>query len=470
PTSRRGLRREALFLSTAILVGSHQSGAHKTHWMGAIITSALLLLSLLTFTIVDASPAIRRSSSKVAGYPVIMIPGDAGSQLKANLTGKPEVVHYACSKTTSEYFDLWLDLRSFAPILIDCWVDNMKLVFNNETKTTDNMPGVDVKVPDFGSTSAIEWLDTSKASQGRYFTDIVEALVSWGYRRGKDVVGAPYDWRRAPNEHTFYYKQLKVLTENMYRWNGNKKVVFVAHSMGNPTLKYFLDHVVDSDWKAKFVKSFVSIAAPWGGSMQVVKLFASGYNMNYYRILLPPSSLRGMQRSFTSSALLFPNEGAWNTSEVFALDKTTNKTYTTGNIQEFFTDIGYEIGWEQYKVAGPPLLGGFNAPDVDTHCIYGYGMETPERFEWDAKYFPDYPPNIAMGDGDGTVNRRSAEVCLNWRTEVKKRRQEAKAANGGKDNGGVRITAHGIEKAEHMDIMKNAAMIERVRQVLYDEI
>lgn len=39
-------------------------------------------------------------------------------------------------------------------------------------------------------------------------------------------------------------------------------------------------------------------------------------------------------------------------------------------------------------------------------------METPERFDWDAGYFPDYPPSIAIGDGDGTVNRRSAEVSV----------------------------------------------------------
>ncbi|GMT01912.1 hypothetical protein PENTCL1PPCAC_24086 [Pristionchus entomophagus] len=426
---------------------------------------AALLALLLNGS--HAAVPLRRTSAKNAGYPVIMIPGDAGSQLKANLTGKPSTVHYACSTKTTDYFDLWLDLRSFAPILIDCWVDNMKLVFNNETKTTDNMPGVDVQVPNFGSTSAIEWLDTSQASQGRYFYDLVEALVSWGYRRGKDVVGAPYDWRRAPNEHTFYYKQLKLLTEQMYRWNGNQKVVFVAHSMGNPTIKYFLDHVVDSDWKTKFVRSFVSVAAPWGGSMQIVKLFAAGYNMNYYRILLPPSSLREMQRSFTSSALLFPNEGAWNSNDVLATDKKTNKTYTTANIQEFFSDIGYEIGWEQYQEAGPPSLGGFAAPDVETHCIYGRGVDTPERFDWDAGYFPGYPPNIGVGDGDGTVNRRSAEVCLNWRTEAKKKAKTV-AANGEKANG-VRITAHDIDGAEHMAIMKHPAMIERVRQVLYDE-
>lgn len=43
-------------------------------------------------------------------------------------------------------------------------------------------------------------LDASKRAPGRYFATIVDSLVSRGYRRGVDIVGAPYDWRRAPSE------------------------------------------------------------------------------------------------------------------------------------------------------------------------------------------------------------------------------------------------------------------------------
>lgn len=62
------------------------------------------------------------------------------------------------------------------------------------------MPGVDIRVAGFGATESVEWLDKSKASQGRYFFDIVDSMVSWGYRRGKNVIGAPFDWRKSPSE------------------------------------------------------------------------------------------------------------------------------------------------------------------------------------------------------------------------------------------------------------------------------
>lgn len=55
-----------------------------------------------------------------------LVPGDGGSRIDANLTGKPQVVHYVCGKYTTDYFDLWLNLESFIPLVVDCWADNMK--------------------------------------------------------------------------------------------------------------------------------------------------------------------------------------------------------------------------------------------------------------------------------------------------------------------------------------------------------
>ncbi|KIH51105.1 hypothetical protein ANCDUO_18813 [Ancylostoma duodenale] len=86
------------------------------------------------------------------------------------------------------------------------------------------------------------------------------------------------------------------------------------------------------------------------------------------------------------------------------------------------------------------------------HCIYGTGIATPEQFSWAKGYFPDYPPSIVFGDGDGTVNRRSAEVCLRWNES---------------NNQGKRVTTHELPGAEHMAIMQNPAAIELVRKAIY---
>uniref|UniRef100_A0A7E4V9W5 Group XV phospholipase A2 n=1 Tax=Panagrellus redivivus TaxID=6233 RepID=A0A7E4V9W5_PANRE len=347
---------------------------------------------------------------KAPSNPIVLVPGDGGTRLDANLTGKPDIVHYTCSRSTKDYFDLWLNLESFVPVAIDCWVDNMRLEFNTTLQRSDNSPGVDVRVPDFGTTDSVEWLDPSKASQGNYFAYIADTLVQWGYKKNKNLVAAGFDWRRSPLELDDFYVALKSLIQRTYYYNHETPVVVIGHSMGNPIMNYFYHHYVDAAWKAQFLASHVSIAGAWGGSMQIIKLFASGYNMDYYRIILPPSRLRAMQRSFTSSAFLFPHRGVWNENDAFAFTATRN--YSVSNVEQFFKDVDYPLGIDQYKLASQALI--IDAPGIPVHCIYGTDVQTPETFTWAKGYFPDYQPTTVYGDGDGTVNIKSLRVCNEW--------------------------------------------------------
>ncbi|CAD5212350.1 unnamed protein product [Bursaphelenchus xylophilus] len=423
-------RRKALW---ALLIG----------WTGAILLTPEHPPDPKTFRPYRRKPGDPKRPSN----PIILIPGDGGSQLQANLTGKPSTVHYLCDSKTADFFDLWLDIESFVPVKIDCWADNMKLLFNESTGQSENSPGVDVKVPGFGGIDTVEWLDPRKYSPGRYFQPIVDALVAWGYTRAKNIIGAPFDWRRSPPELTNYFVSLKTLIETVYLYNDHQPVIILAHSMGNPMMNYFYHNFVDQMWKDKYIHSHVSLAGAWGGSMQIVKLYASGYNMDYYRILLPPSELRAMQRSFTSSGLLFPAKQLWP-DYVFA--QTDAKNYSNRNLKEFFADIKYELGLKQYELANPALL--LDPPGVPVHCIYGHAVQTPEFFQWAKGYFPDYQPVITYGDGDGTVNRVSLEICKGW-----------KGNNQGRD-----VTVHEIENADHMAILADLRTIQLIKDLLYD--
>lgn len=136
--------------------------------------------------------------------PVIFIPGDGGSQLEAKIN-KSSVVHYLCAKTSSDYFNIWLNMELLVPVIIDCWIDNIKLEYDNVTRTTRNMPGVDIRIPGFGSSETVEWLDPSHASPGSYFKDIGTRLVDLGYSRNQSIRGAPYDFRKAPSKSLFLF-------------------------------------------------------------------------------------------------------------------------------------------------------------------------------------------------------------------------------------------------------------------------
>lgn len=90
-------------------------------------------------------------------------------------------------------------MELLVPIVIDCWVDNMKLAYDNSTRTTSNNPGVEIRIPEFGNSTSVEWIDPSKASAGNYFATVAESILKFGYERNLSLRGAPYDFRKAPS-------------------------------------------------------------------------------------------------------------------------------------------------------------------------------------------------------------------------------------------------------------------------------
>jgi lysophospholipase III len=124
---------------------------------------------------------------------------------------------------------------------------------------------------------------------------LVKALVSqFGYTRGVNIRGAPYDWRRAPNELDLFFKNLTTLVEETYTLNNNTQVMLVAHSMGNPISVYWLNNYVNQEWKDKYIRMLVSVSGVWGGAAKTLRLMASGDNIDI--VLVKPLSVRPYQR------------------------------------------------------------------------------------------------------------------------------------------------------------------------------
>ena len=123
-------------------------------------------------------------------YPAIFIPGDGGSQLWARLNRTSPPPHFFCRRH-SDWFELWLDVGLLVPEVIDCFVDNMRLLYNSTTKKTSNLEGVEIEIRDFGNTSTVEFIDSSQFSFSSYFSPIIKNLVAAGFTRGVNLRGAP---------------------------------------------------------------------------------------------------------------------------------------------------------------------------------------------------------------------------------------------------------------------------------------
>uniref|UniRef100_H3CE10 Phospholipase A2, group XV n=1 Tax=Tetraodon nigroviridis TaxID=99883 RepID=H3CE10_TETNG len=334
--------------------------------------------------------------------PVVIVPGNLGNRLEAKLD-KPNLVHWLCYKKTN-WFTLWIDLNMLMPIGVDCWIDNMRLVYNRTSRRSSNSPGVQVRVPGFGQTYPIEFLDSSRLAG--YFHTMVQQLVNMGYTRNETVRGAPYDWRLAPNENKEYFLQLQRMIEEMASKAGGP-VVLIAHSMGNMYTLYFLSQQPQA-WKDKYIKAFISLGPPWAGVAKTLRVLISGDNNRIP--VISSLKIRAQQRTAVSTSWLLPYAHTWPNDKVLVQTPTVN--YTVLDHKRLYTDIGFEDGW-MMRQDTEPLVTDLAPPGVAVHCLYGSGLLTPEAFRYSDK-FPDVDPTVVYGDGDGTVNLLSAKQCGRW--------------------------------------------------------
>jgi len=354
-------------------------------------------------------------------HPIILIPGDGGSQIEARLN-KTTTNHWWCSKV-SDWYDLWLNIEQMLTLMVECWADNVSLTYNSTTRTTSNAQGVETRIPGFGNTTtSVEWIDKSMRGFSTYFSLIVSKVLPFGYIRGENIHGAPYDFRRAANEHAHYFMRVRALIETTYANNGNTKVLLVSHSMGSIMMSYFLNQQTQA-WKDKYIRSLISLAGVWGGTARAVKVFAVGDNLDSW--FLNEKNLL-WERTNPSLAWLMPAEGFWTNEEI--LVQTEKKNFTRTNLGEYFTEMGEPNMAEMVKDT-KVLLAGFPAPNVEVFCSHGSKVDTTETVVYPKGSYPSkgkgkklswpWPsgPSLIKGDGDGTVNIRSLQGCLKWRNE-----------------------------------------------------
>ncbi|XP_066976870.1 lysosomal phospholipase A and acyltransferase-like [Macrobrachium rosenbergii] len=401
--------------------------------------SSKAVLGLLFLTVALASPLPPSSRFKP---PVILIPGFGGSQIEAKLDDA-ELYYEHCANRASDWTTLWVNVH-LMDNYVDCWDDLAKLKYDKQTHTTSNPPGVHTRIPGFGNTTTLEYLTPNRRHYSIYMATMIEAVfLPLGYKRGVDLRGAPYDFRKAPNEMQQYFENLREHIEEMYH-ETSQKVVMLSHSMGSNIAHYFLIRQTQ-EWKDRHIETLVSVSGAWGGTVKALQGFTTGYDLkeDAFDIL----KMREAEETFPSFAYMLPSRGLWAPEEVII--QSGNASFTVYTYKELFEALNLEDGYNMY-LDTKDLIQYDVAPGVFLHCITGNNVSTPEGF-----FFPENDfrqvLRTSYGDGDGTVNQRSLDLCLQW---------------GGLQEQEVRYET--FDNAEHVHILQNANFTSYLKELIID--
>nr|GMD99472.1 lecithin-cholesterol acyltransferase-like 1 [Ipomoea batatas] len=348
-------------------------------------------------------------------HSLILIPGNGGNQLEARLTSKYKPTSLWCKwypikKDSDGWFRLWFDSSVLLSPLTKCFSERMMLYYDSDLDDYYNAPGVETRVPNFGSTQSLLYLDPNLKHISAYMAPLVESLEQLGYEDGKNMFGAPYDFRYglAAKGHpsqvgSKFLDDLKNLIETASDSNGGQPVILVSHSLGGLFALQLLDRNPIS-WRRKYIKHLVALSAPWGGAVDEMLTLASGNTLGVPLV-------REEQRSSESNMWLLPSPTIFGSTKPLVV--TPRAEYTAGDISRFLADIEFSDGVSRYESRVLPLVERVAAsPGVPVTCIFGSGVETAETLVYGEGGF-DEQPEIVYGDGDGMVNMVSLRA-LQW--------------------------------------------------------
>nr|BAK04441.1 predicted protein [Hordeum vulgare subsp. vulgare] len=370
----------------------------------AIVSPSADLAALLTFLIICLIHRCGAGGYDAEFYhPVILIPGFTCPNLEARLTDAyaPSLPRCGAFKGKG-WFPLWKNTSDLVrQDYVPCFDEQMRLVYDPTLKDYRNLPGVETRVPDFGSAHGF----TSKNDSSRTptcLTRVREELELLGYRDGKTLFGAPYDPRHAPplpgqpsKVYSDYFARVKDLVERASRKNQNRPVILVAHSFGGKVILGFVNRT-PMPWRKKFIKHLVLVSpTPPEGFMGVLTNLASG--PSFLVPSVPPLLLRPMWRTFASTLLSLPSPMAFGHRPIVI---TKHRNYSAYDYKDFLTTLGLNTQIVQ-RVLSMKLR--IDPPMVPTTYLNGVGVKTPEQVVYRDGNF-DVPPEKVYGDGDGTMN------------------------------------------------------------------
>ena len=445
--------------------------------------------------------------------PTILLPGIMGSVLEVQIncaqlraadpatfkdcgwtTCPGDADHTVESSPNSEY-QIWVPGIT-SPMTIASPTESSKMCFGNlvqvgyDTSTGKvkpvNKPGITFGVKGFtpetkglknsqcGTTGVEDLIDgIIDPEVTQYFKLFINRLLEMGYKSGLTLQAIPYDFRLLSGEDQAS-SNLGTLIKTLSSFN-NKKVVIVAHSMGNSKTMYGLWHMSQAD-KDSSIAAYFAVAPPFIGAAKPIDYLTCGSSEFFFlHFGIDMKTWKLSAGSFTSVFELAPSttyltqanqpwmqkilarinyEAGKSSDPVFNFLPTTSqicyKNYTQKNCAsglEFYDNYinykGTTVGNQGYRdwinqhsfnshgsQIWPTIDGRFETmPNLGVPVVVAYTqvLETEGKYKYNIdpkiaadanRYCTDKEVSWTPWKGDGTVPSTSAmTAALKWAYE-----------------------------------------------------
>lgn len=309
------------------------------------------------------------------------------------------------------------------PGRVECLMGALQLLYDAEKDEYSNRRGVELRPVDFGGIDGVYELDPMHSMITLpIFKPIVDSLRRDGYEVGKDLYGAPYDWRLAGDAHLKaqngvggFYPNITKLIEKTVAEN-DMPVVLVSHSLGSILVLHYLHGAVSETWRRRHIAGWYSVNGVFGGSSMVPVAYATGSKLGLP--LVPNSYFKPMEVNAASGMLMMPQRMTYQDRVVI---KTPSKNYKASDWVEMLKDLNntmmLTISHKLNRIGISPERFLRFVPGVPTHFVVSKGLQTPLRYEFDTDLvdgFAEAPSNIEYVDGDGTVTWFSLISYRQW--------------------------------------------------------
>lgn len=346
--------------------------------------------------------------------PVILLPGLYGSQLYGTHQGFAR--HWYCSKNMDDEL-LWVDAKFVIPPLYNCLFEMLAGYYDNGT--IKSQPGLDVHAHDFGGTSGLEnIIEIGFLKVMDSFEPMVDFLVSKGYIVGKNLFGAPYDWRIAlPGLITSnFFNDLEGLIVTAFEKSGGKKVSLMGYSLGGMVISHYLGRMCNDSFLDKYISRAIFVAPAFGGAGETLPV---AWDLLFPIVpFISNDIITNTLMNMPVVHCLFPNHVVFK--DVPIVIRPDGSIVYAENLIDFLV--------EQNKLTGDAIkLARLNEeyskkppadPKVPSVIIYNANISTALAISFVKGYDESYETQYVLGDG--TVPQHGPEwACRNWNKEHK---------------------------------------------------